>query len=81
MAPGEQRDEVEAFQLIELHSIPASQGRRQDIELATSSQRVASASARLLMRRAGLSPAPFNRVALMTKRLRMLTTDAIGPKP
>ena len=29
----------------------------------------------------GLSPAPFNRVALMTKRLRMLTTDAIGPKP
>src|SRR5215831_5956206 len=33
------------------------------------SQRVASASACLLMRRAGLSPAPFNRVALMTKRL------------
>ncbi len=36
----EKRDEVAALQLIELHSIPASQGRRQDIELAASSQRV-----------------------------------------
>jgi hypothetical protein len=36
----DQRDELASFQLIELHSVPASQGRRQDIELATSSQRV-----------------------------------------
>jgi hypothetical protein len=36
----EKRDELAPFQLIELHSIPASQGRRQDIQLVTSSQRV-----------------------------------------
>jgi hypothetical protein len=36
----EQRDEFPSLQLIGLHSVPASQGRRQDIELATSSQRV-----------------------------------------
>src|SRR5215467_11578059 len=35
----ERRDESALFQLIELHSVPASQGRRQDIELARSSQR------------------------------------------
>ena len=36
----EQRDEFATFQLISLHSVPASQGRRQDIELAMVSQRV-----------------------------------------
>jgi hypothetical protein len=36
----EQRHELASSQLIGLHSVPASQGRRQDIELATSSQRV-----------------------------------------
>ena len=36
----EQSDEVAASQLIELHAIPASQGRMQDIELAQISQRV-----------------------------------------
>lgn len=38
----EQREELAAFQLIELHSIPASQGPDwQDIELARISQKVA----------------------------------------
>ena len=36
----EQCDEFATFQLISLHSVPASQGRRQDIELAMVSQRV-----------------------------------------
>jgi hypothetical protein len=36
----EQRDELASFQLIELHSIPASQGCMQDIELARISQEV-----------------------------------------
>jgi hypothetical protein len=38
--PAEQRDEFASFQLIELHSIPASQGGLQDIESARISQRV-----------------------------------------
>ena len=36
----EQRNELPPLQLVGLHSVPASQGRRQDIELAASSQRV-----------------------------------------
>ena len=36
----DERDEVAPSQLIELHSIPARQGRMQDIELAMVSQRV-----------------------------------------
>src|SRR5438128_295912 len=39
----EQRNELPPLQLVGLHSVPASQGRRQDIELATSSQRVSVA--------------------------------------
>ena len=35
----EQRDEIATLQMIELHSVPAGQGRMQDIELARSSQR------------------------------------------
>jgi len=35
----EKRDELASFQLIELHSIPAGQGRMQDIELPGISQR------------------------------------------
>jgi hypothetical protein len=34
----EQRDELAPFQLIELHYIPASEGRRQNIELTIVSQ-------------------------------------------
>jgi hypothetical protein len=36
----EQRDELAALQLVELHSISISQRRMQDIELAMVSQRV-----------------------------------------
>jgi hypothetical protein len=37
IAPTEQRDEIAAFQLIESHSVPSSQGAFQDIELAANS--------------------------------------------
>ena len=43
----EQRDELAAFQLIELHLVPLSQRGLQDIELARSSQRVIHACSRL----------------------------------
>ena len=36
----EQRDELAAFQMVDLHSVPASQGRMQDIELVRSRQEV-----------------------------------------
>jgi hypothetical protein len=36
----DERDEIAAFQLIELHSMPASQAGLQDIELARVSQRL-----------------------------------------
>jgi hypothetical protein len=38
--PTDERDEIASFQLVELHSVAASQGRLQDIELARISQRV-----------------------------------------
>jgi hypothetical protein len=44
----EQPDELASFQLVELHSVAASQGRLQDIELARISQRVSERPYNLL---------------------------------
>jgi hypothetical protein len=50
----EQRDEIAAFELIELHSIPASQGRIADSEGAANNQRVSERPYNLLAVRRGL---------------------------
>jgi hypothetical protein len=63
----EQRDELAPFQMIELHSIPASQGvELQDIELAANSQRVSERLYNLLA--AGEGGRCPNRVDTVEKR-------------